>query len=874
MSRSKLVLALAALGFSVACTKTQAPTGVLGERTAPSLVADSFQVPEGSFTISLKKSSLKKAFLLIPSLKSAGTKAQWQDQAPILVSFERYGSKIAMLELVQTVYDSIESEQLISTFDVKEETQDEVKFEFAVGLSSLPMADHSANPLGARSELEDQDNGLRPGFTVKDSVVRRVEMSGNELRIEQLSRILQQKLVVRRSLDASGTIAERPQLDTTETTFVANFVIRPYVENANFARREPTEKTLVGFFTQFIGQRNVSKRSQLVQRWDIAPERGPIRVLLSNEVPAAYADALTEGVTYWNRVIGRDVLKVETNVDTRSVPPDRSVTVRWVPWNDAGFAYASMQADPLTGEVLRGQIFMTSSFLLYATAPSAPRVNGRTTTSDELIPHRLCTLEATGVPAPQPWKTDNAKAVAGKDILRLTIAHEMGHVLGLRHNFAGSFNSGYLKSETPALTMDYVDDPDFAGRATSTTVMDYMTGTAELFLARFIRKDVLSYDRAAIDWAYRGKTWPEDMVDSYCTDEDILAGMLKKFSVLGCQRHDEGSNPLLDAFSAIRDTDLEAMRQNAGNVLTMMFPAPGLNATPLDRIVTALENLTFRVREADFTFRKLTQTENDKDASITSIRSVRRYFSEGTPDFLNLDFAPELNDEGLTDTVVRMLENDGGFATMLRTALGLTGDFKIDPAFAKKRVSKVLDPLWPLSGKTSAGVAYTMTPEQRDTLKNAVTAAYEKRRFQMMDELLGILLPAPAFSLRTLAKNENQTNLAYLLAALANLDRPAAEGTTATAALSADTRLRAVNVFMETVNELEDASIYQTLREGIETKIRERLALFLGNDKSGESEDIEVMADKARKLMNLGKIPAAMKPTLEGDLALLKRLTE
>jgi hypothetical protein len=80
------------------------------------------------------------------------------------------------------------------------------------------------------------------------------------------------------------------------------------------------------------------------------------------------------------------------------------------------------------------------------------------------------------------------------DQLRLFVAHEVGHALGLRHNFAQS--------------------------KTITTVMDYFRRPQEIAIGRDIRAETTAfrYDRDVIRHVYLGAPLDVGSLPPFCTD--------------------------------------------------------------------------------------------------------------------------------------------------------------------------------------------------------------------------------------------------------------------------------------------------------------------------------------------------------------------
>jgi hypothetical protein len=107
----------------------------------------------------------------------------------------------------------------------------------------------------------------------------------------------------------------------------------------------------------------------------------------------------------------------------------------------------------------------------------------------------------------EPEVTDARLLLASQDYVRNVVAHEVGHVLGLRHNFAGSLESTLSPAELDKWFEEYLtgeQPPDTKGKLTTSSVMEYSIFQAAVFNGCKIRTtdEVLPHDKAAIQWGY------------------------------------------------------------------------------------------------------------------------------------------------------------------------------------------------------------------------------------------------------------------------------------------------------------------------------------------------------------------------------------
>ena len=90
----------------------------------------------------------------------------------------------------------------------------------------------------------------------------------------------------------------------------------------------------------------------------------PLSFHYSANTPELYVQAVKDGILYWNRAFGTNIIRAEKAPEGVTAPDPRYNIVQWVPWDNAGFAYADILLDPRSGQSQHGQAFMTSVFAL------------------------------------------------------------------------------------------------------------------------------------------------------------------------------------------------------------------------------------------------------------------------------------------------------------------------------------------------------------------------------------------------------------------------------------------------------------------------------------------------------------------------------
>jgi predicted Zn-dependent protease len=165
----------------------------------------------------------------------------------------------------------------------------------------------------------------------------------------------------------------------------------------------------------------------------------PIVYYVDNGAPKVIQDALVEGAAWWNQAYEaagfRNAFQVKV-LPADADPMDvRYNVINWVHRSTRGWAYGSSIADPRTGEIIKGVVTLDSQrarqdFLIgEGLAPQYAAKSSAAACDFALLPDVDYLTNADS-------KTDsNAMSLAR---IRQLSAHEVGHTLGLAHNFAAS----------------------------------------------------------------------------------------------------------------------------------------------------------------------------------------------------------------------------------------------------------------------------------------------------------------------------------------------------------------------------------------------------------------------------------------------------
>ncbi len=322
----------------------------------------------------------------------------------------------------------------------------------------------------------------------------------------------------------------------------------------------------VGYFLtvqqDFTSDRPSSPYVRHINRWrlekaepaaSLSPPREPIVFWLENTIPVEYRDWMKEGALLWNKAFEKvgfkDAIVVKQMPDDADWDPadTRYNTIRWFAGVDAAFAIGPSRANPFTGQIYdadigfsegiirsvrrQGEEFVAPVLPPSDTAPATvPTIWGRT--SDRLCEYAeglaqqaafgINVLEARGV------LTREVEEKLMREFIIEVTAHEVGHTLGLRHNFRAS----------TILKPDELNDLKKTSELSqAASVMDYnpiVIAAKGEKQGHFVPVTLGPYDYWAIEYAYKPIPGDEqaelakiasraaDPLVPYSTDEDAL----------------------------------------------------------------------------------------------------------------------------------------------------------------------------------------------------------------------------------------------------------------------------------------------------------------------------------------------------------------
>jgi hypothetical protein len=286
------------------------------------------------------------------------------------------------------------------------------------------------------------------------------------------------------------------------------------------AIKDFSRDTAESFFVRFVNRWRLEKRNPTAQLSE--PVR-PIVYYIDRTVPAEWKPWVRAGILEWNRAFEeagfRNAIQVlDAPEDTLwSAEDARYSTVRWTATNRSVYAVGPSNVDPRTGEILNADVLVSASWIQTWRGESGEYVLPQAAVRSAFIEDsaalslngdsRLCSLgeglrrqgtvarALLAAAGTGPTAASSVRQYIGQ-ALKALIMHEVGHTLGLRHNFRGS--AGVTRAQL-------ADRSYTKANGLGVSVMDYNPPALSLDPKKqgdFYTPTIGSYDRWAIRYGY------------------------------------------------------------------------------------------------------------------------------------------------------------------------------------------------------------------------------------------------------------------------------------------------------------------------------------------------------------------------------------
>ncbi len=354
-------------------------------------------------------------------------------------------------------------------------------------------------------------------------------------------------------------------------------------------------------FNRYINRWNLEKLDPTLEK---SPPKEPIIFYIEKTVPVRFRKMAKEGILEWNKAFEKigfvDAVQVRQQTEDNEFKDFDPEDVRYnfFRWSTAGngIAVGPSRANPYTGQIYDADVVFDDSWIRYPIESHA--VLGPKSWADEISDPMLCAFlkahpefnrtsrtenllpgyghELTQSPSLQPdfnllpeqikhrlcnhgecmrselnWMYSVIEAQGYKEIpneyidavVKDVVTHEIGHTLGLRHNFKAS---GWLP-------LDEILNKSDPNRPISASVMDYnafMFNLTKETQHDYVMTTIGPYDYWAIEYGYR------PVSESCKTEEEVLKSVMTRAGEKGLEYATDEDTSMLDPDPLVNRRDM------------------------------------------------------------------------------------------------------------------------------------------------------------------------------------------------------------------------------------------------------------------------------------------------------------------------------
>jgi Met-zincin/Domain of unknown function (DUF5117) len=292
------------------------------------------------------------------------------------------------------------------------------------------------------------------------------------------------------------------------------------------AIKDFSRDTAESFFVRYVNRWRLEKRDPTAA---LSEPVKPIVYYIDRTVPTEWRPWVRSGILEWNRAFEeagfRNAIQVlDAPHDTLwSAEDARYSTVRWTATNRSVYAVGPSNVDPRTGEILNSDVLISASWIQTWRGESGEYLSPETAMRSVFLEDsaaaasdgetHLCSLaegmrrQGTLTRALLSARSGPGSAGATRryigHALKALVMHEIGHTLGLRHNFRGS--AGITKTQL-------ADRKFTQAHGLGVSVMDYSPPALSLDprdQGDYHSSTIGTYDRWAIRYGYSSVGPPE-----------------------------------------------------------------------------------------------------------------------------------------------------------------------------------------------------------------------------------------------------------------------------------------------------------------------------------------------------------------------------